>query len=113
MQAISYDPSLDRIDVAIRATVKLAQGGRKAYADQIGMTGDHRRMIQAAVRDMDNWREEDNLFHLIRSCPCVLGFALELLRLYTLYARDNRRWFYLRNGVRHVAQLPEAVSQVW
>lgn len=98
--SIGYDPSLERIDVAIRAVVKLSRGGRKLYCDQIGLTPDHRKLVRAAVEDLDDWRSEENLFHLIRSCPFVVGFALELLRLYAVRSKVYRQWYYSRQGGR-------------
>lgn len=106
---VPYDPSLDRIDVAMRAVVKLAQGGRKKYCEQVRLTQDFRREIQGQVRDLDNWRDEDSLFKLT---PLLLGFALELLRLYALRTRHTRSWYYRKleaAGGRRIPQLPEAM----
>jgi hypothetical protein len=109
---VGYDPTLERIDVALRAVVKLAQGGRKRFCEEIGLTQDFRRLIQAAVRDLDNWREEESLFHLIRAVPAVLGFALELLRLYAVRTQQTRSWFYRRleaQGGRFIPDLSQAL----
>lgn len=105
MDAVGYDPSLERIDVAIRAVVKLSQGGRKTYCERIKLTTEQRRLVQAAVKDLDNWREEENLFHLIRSCPFVVGFALELLRRYVEQTKTTRSYYYRKNNryVPHMA----------
>lgn len=108
LKSISYDPSLDRIDVAIRAVVLLALGRvwrAKQCRAQIEMDELQTALILVAVEDIENWRTEEGLFKIIRICPFVVGFALELMRLYTYNSRDYRKWHYARNGGRHVAHM--------
>ena len=50
--------------------------------------------------------------NFIRAVPAVLGFALELLRLYAVRTQQTRSWFYRRleaQGGRFIPDLSQAL----
>lgn len=91
-----YEPELDRFDVAVRAAVALALGGRKDWARQVGLTREeHFKPVNDALLDI-NLHTEDGVLEMIRRCPFILEAALELLLLYNTRYAITRGYHYAR-----------------
>lgn len=93
----AYDPSLERFDVAIRAAVRVARGKQRDTGfirKAIGMTPAHCTEIQEAAFELDSLRQEDNIFLLLKQCPYLLTYAMELLRLYADAFAPSRMYHY-------------------
>lgn len=91
-----YEPELDRFDVAIRAAVALALGGRKEWAQRVGLNRkDHYKQVNDALLDI-NIHTEEGVLEMIRRCPFILEAALELLLLYNTQYAQTRSYHYAR-----------------
>lgn len=96
MNGYAYDTKLDRLDVAVRAAVKLCAGGRKKYAARVGLKPEHFPLVQDALLDIDTIRTEDGVMDLLKRCPFLLDAALEILRLYQTEYTLTREYTYAR-----------------
>lgn len=93
----AYEPQLERFDVAMRAAVLVARGkvqGAGMMRKQLGMTSLHCSEIQEAAFELDTIQQEDNLFALLKRCPYLLTYAMELLRLYAEKYAPSRAYHY-------------------
>lgn len=96
MNGWAYDQKLDRLDVAVRAAVKLCSGGRRKYAERVGLKREHFPLVQEALLELDSIKSEDGVMELLKRCPFLLDAALELLRLYQTEYTLTREYHYAR-----------------
>lgn len=94
---VVYDPSLDRIDVAIKAILLMRRRGMWPQLEDLGVdrAGDA-RCIEQAVLELDTTTREADLMRLVALCPVVLEAAENLLWRYWLLSAISFAWFHAR-----------------
>lgn len=106
----TYQPSIDRFDIAIRAVMRLFRQRNWECLNQIGIEkSNHEDVLTAAELYVDDVRADHQIAALLDLCPFLLSAALELLRRYSLVTASSKREWMKENG--NTAHLPRTVRQ--
>lgn len=99
----SYDVRLERMDIAIRAVIKVSVGNWSNWelAEQLGLRKEkHATRLLTALAEVDDLRREDELFALVKRCPFLVDAAQLALGLYQAATYDTRERYFGRRGAQ-------------
>ena len=99
----SYDVRLERMDIAIRAVIKVSVGNWSNWelAEQLGLRKEkHANRLLAALAEVDDLRREDELFALVKRCPFLVDAAQLALGLYQATTYQTRESYFGRRAGR-------------
>lgn len=99
-----YSPAVDRIDVAIRAVMRLFRSRRWNLLGELGIGKEMEPNLTVAELLVEDYRSDRQIAALLECAPFVLGAALECLRRYSVVtAHSKASWLKENNDNGYVA----------
>lgn len=94
-----YSPAIDRIDVAIRAVLRLFRQRNWACLQELGVTKEQEPNLIVAELLVEDYRSDKQIAALLECAPFVLGAALECLRRYAVATAHSKAAWLKENRV--------------
>lgn len=85
-----YEPAIDRIDVAIRAVMRLFRARKWDLLSELGVGKEMEPNLTVAELLVEDYRSDRQMGALLECAPFVLGAALECLRRYSVVTAHSK-----------------------
>lgn len=96
-----YSPAIDRIDVAIRAVMKLFRQRNWPLLAELGIGKECEPTLIVAELVVEDYRNDMQIAALLETAPFILGSALECLRRYNSVTRNSKRQWTRERKAQH------------